>query len=54
MRLRKLVTTVLLMIPVLAFSAAAPTAGVSTGSTRAAASTAPLTCIFWHGTMYCY
>jgi len=52
-RLRKLLATALLTIPVLVFSAAAPT-GASAGSAHAAASSPPPGCILFGGRWYCY
>jgi len=50
-RLRKLLATALLTIPVLVFSAAAPTAGASPKQTL---SSAPTICYNIGGHMYCF
>jgi len=50
-RLQKLIATVLLTIPVLAFSAAAPPAGAAAKSAR---SLAAAQCIVYMGRMFCY
>jgi len=50
-RLRKLFATLLLTIPVLAFSAAAPPAG---GAAKSATSVAAATCILFGGHLYCF
>jgi len=50
-RLRKLIATVLLTIPVLAFSAAAPPAGTAA---KSATSFAAATCVYFAGHLYCF